>query len=209
MMIGMHGARRRAVIFMALSAASCATHVNHITVRDGLATPLDAHCVQEVIRALPGNRPSLEPSQWQTDIPMSGDVASWYAFALPDVDGLPGPTGDALYWVHVHDVSDFFSRDRHGLVFMSVVWTEPYPESEARAVRFEDSLVTVRARILERCGGTLIDIHLPKCERQYENGTTALTRPCVIDISPNNPLQPTRAAEPNEKRASTGNGPRG
>jgi hypothetical protein len=80
---------------------------------------------------------------------MSGDVSSSYAFGLPDIDGLRGPTGDALYWVQTYNGSELFSRKRYGVLFTSVVWTEGYPQSEARAVRLEDSVARVRERLLE------------------------------------------------------------
>lgn len=179
------------VILVALSTVSCATHQNSVAMHEGLVTPLDAQCVQDVIRELPGNRPSLEPSRWYTNVLQSGNLASTYAFGLPDISDLPGPTGDASYWVHLLDVSESFFNDRYGLFFLTVVWTEPYPQSQARAALLQGSLANVKARVHERCGGQLKEIQLPSCEWRYEDGATIITTPCASAASPSETLRPT------------------
>jgi hypothetical protein len=119
-------------IVLLSTLAACSTHLNAVRFADHLGQRLDPVCVQTVIRDIPGSKPNPDPVRWWTNARMSGnEFWSSYDFSLPDVENLPGPRGEATY-----GVTEFFERSKEpSNLFIGVVWTEPYPQSEANAVR--------------------------------------------------------------------------
>lgn len=179
-------------VLAGLGTASCAvSDVNSITVTDRLATPLRPACLQAAVISIPDQSPSLERGHWQTNLPASGGTSSDYAFVLPEIEGIPGPHGNALYWVKTYDLAEtcdlIWCSERYGLVFTSVAWTEPYPQSESTARKLEGRLISVRQRILDGCGSGLRSA--PECRRTHEGGMIVLENACNPDVQPNTAMQ--------------------
>lgn len=170
-----------------LGIASCAvTDVNSLSIADQVAIPLEPACLQAAILSIPGQSPSLQRGHWVTDSPDSGGTKSNYAFTLPELEGIPGPHENALYWVQSYDFAErcdlFWCTERRGLVFTSVVWTEPYPQSASRADELEDRLIAIRQRFLDVCGSTLLD--RPECRRSHQGGSMVIENACDPDGQP-------------------------
>lgn len=144
--------------------------------------------MQAAVLSIPGQIPSLQRGHWKSGDPASGGTSSVFAFTLPEIEGIPGPHENALYWVSSFDLEEacelFWCRDRYGLVFMSVVWTEPYPQSEARALDLENDLIAVRQRVLAGWGSTLQTP--PGCRRSLQGGFMVTENACDPGVQAGN-----------------------